>query len=94
LAHDLITRGISVLLLSRLRVACEPGVRARIFPKARQLWSCRSRSERCKSGSKIVRRHAVSRAPQSRRWFVLSSTDFVRAFMLYGITYSGYFAKW
>ena len=37
LAHDLITRGISVLLLSRLRVACEPGVRARIFPKARQL---------------------------------------------------------
>ena len=37
LAHDLITRGISVLPLSRLRVACEPGVRARIFPKARQL---------------------------------------------------------
>jgi len=34
LAHDLITRGISVLLLSRLRVACEPGVRARIFPEA------------------------------------------------------------
>src|SRR5437660_1632313 len=35
--HDLITRGISVLLLSRSRVACERGVSARIFPKARQL---------------------------------------------------------
>ena len=49
---------------TRSRVGYECGASGRIFPKARRRCACRSRSEPCRSGSKLELRRAALRAPR------------------------------
>src|SRR5215831_17479825 len=51
----------------------EPGVSGIISPKARRRRNYRSRSERCKNGSKIELCHAVLRELQSKKPFGAST---------------------
>jgi len=55
--------------LVRFRGDYEPGVSGIIFRKARRRWNCRSRSERCKNGSKIELCRAALRELPSKKPF-------------------------
>jgi len=65
-----ITFGVSGSQRVRFHEDYERGVSEIICRKARRRWNYRSRSERCKSGSKIELRHAALREPQSKKPFV------------------------
>ena len=61
---------IRKLRATRSRLDCESGANGKISRKARRRCGCRSRSEPCRSGSKVELRRMASHASQSSTQFV------------------------